>query len=450
MSTTTPALRVSGLGKRYALGLTHAGSLSGIANRWSRRLRGLPPEESTVDAEPGEAPKTGSFWALRDVNFEVQPGEVVGVIGRNGAGKSTLLKVLSRVTAPTEGVVEVNGRVGSLLEVGTGFHPELTGRENVYMNATLLGMTKREVNAKLDEIVAFSGIEKFLDTPVKRYSSGMTVRLGFAVAAHLDPEVLIVDEVLAVGDAEFQKKCLGKMKDVAGEGRTVLFVSHNMAAVRNLCHRGILLSAGRVATEGAVGSVITQYLAGQSASRQANGVLPGPRSGNGALRLQGFHFEDLDGRILRTVSCGDSAVLCLTYKSGENSAARSQFSDREIPVDVGFSIHDEMDDTLCVLYSSYCGTTFAAGSSGVFRCRIDRFPLPHGRYRLGARLLQRGEELDWPQAGLGYFEVESGDFYGTGRVGFPKAQFMLDGRWEHKELRDAARGENALTTAATG
>ena len=298
---TAPALRVEGLGKRYRLGLTHAGSLSEAASRLTRRLRGLPPVEAPVDAAPGADPsdRKGDFWALKDVSFEVRPGEVVGVIGRNGAGKSTLLKILSRVTAPTTGVVEVTGRVGSLLEVGTGFHPELTGRENVYMNATLLGMSKREVRAKLDEIVDFAGVEKFLDTPVKRYSSGMKVRLGFAVAAHLEPEVLIVDEVLSVGDAEFQKKCLGKMKDVAGEGRTVLFVSHNMGAVRQLCGRIILLRGGRVVEDGGdVGHIIDRYLSDGQDEQLSYWRCPDAVFPDGPLVVRQLSVRGPDGRPL--------------------------------------------------------------------------------------------------------------------------------------------------------
>ncbi len=201
------------------------------------------------------------FWALKDVNLEIQQGEVVGFIGRNGAGKSTLLKILSRITAPTTGEIRLHGRVGSLLEVGTGFHPELTGRENVYLNGSILGMSRREIQSKFDEIVEFSGVEKFLDTPVKRYSSGMYVRLAFAVAAHLEPELLVVDEVLAVGDAEFQKKCLGKMGEVAKTGRTVLFVSHNMAAVSELCSRVMILQSGHVIADGPTTSIVSQYLA---------------------------------------------------------------------------------------------------------------------------------------------------------------------------------------------
>jgi len=208
---------------------------------------------------PSSAP-ADEFWALRDVSFDVQPGEVIGVIGRNGAGKSTLLKILSRVTEPTSGEARIRGRVASLLEVGTGFHPELTGRENIFLNGAILGMTKAEIRNKFDEIVAFSGIEKFIDTPVKRYSSGMYVRLAFAVAAHLEPEILIIDEVLAVGDAEFQKKCLGKMRDVAGHGRTVLFVSHNMTAVAELCSRGIYMKNGMVAHNGPIDDTVSRYL----------------------------------------------------------------------------------------------------------------------------------------------------------------------------------------------
>lgn len=253
-----PAVRVQGLGKQYRLGLTHARSLNETAARFTRRLRGMPPTTSTLGDEGKRS--EGDFWALRDVDFEIQPGEVVGIIGRNGAGKSTLLKILSRVTKPTTGTVELRGRVGSLLEVGTGFHPELTGRENVYMNGTLLGMSKREVARRFDEIVDFAGVDQFIDTPVKRYSSGMRVRLGFAVAAHLEPAILIIDEVLAVGDAEFQKKCLDKMDDVATGGKTVLFVSHNLSAVRRICRLALLLERGRVSAYDEVDPVARRYL----------------------------------------------------------------------------------------------------------------------------------------------------------------------------------------------
>ena len=257
------AIRVDNLGKRYQLGATHAGSVRELVNRGWNRILGRPDavaQPLTVDPEAADRLEGKSFWALRDVSFEVKPGEVVGIIGRNGSGKSTLLKILSQITAPTTGRVELHGRVASLLEVGTGFHPELSGRENVFLNGAILGMTKPEIRRKFDEIVAFAEIEKFIDTPVKRYSSGMYVRLAFAVAAHLEPEILIVDEVLAVGDIDFQKKCLGKMGEVASRGRTVMFVSHNMLAVQKLCYRCIFLGAGLLRSSGSVSDVVDDYL----------------------------------------------------------------------------------------------------------------------------------------------------------------------------------------------
>jgi lipopolysaccharide transport system ATP-binding protein len=253
-------ISVENVSKQYRLGLIGGGTLKGDLARWWARVRKQPDPHLKIGQEHLAERMGEEFWALRDVSFEVKQGEVLGIIGRNGAGKSTLLKILSRVTAPTEGRIRLAGRVASLLEVGTGFHPELTGRENTYLNGAILGMTKREIDRKFDEIVAFSEVEQFIDTPVKRYSSGMYVRLAFAVAAHLDPEILIVDEVLAVGDAAFQKKCLGKMGDVARGGRTVLFVSHNMASVSVLCTSALLLSAGAVEATGTVSSMTAAYL----------------------------------------------------------------------------------------------------------------------------------------------------------------------------------------------
>jgi lipopolysaccharide transport system ATP-binding protein len=286
------AIRIENLGKQYRIGGPQAPyktlreSLSGLATAPWRRIRSIGRSSGGDN----------SFWALRDISFEVQPGEVVGIIGRNGAGKSTLLKILSRITDPTEGYVELRGRVGTLLEVGTGFHPELTGRDNIYLNGAILGMKRSEIERKFDEIVAFAEVERFLDTPVKHYSSGMYLRLAFAVAAHLDPEILIVDEVLAVGDAQFQKKCLGKMEDVARQGRTVLFVSHNMTAMRNLCDEVIWLDNGKIVETGPTSEVIAHYL--QTASGHATERIwldSATAPGNDKVRLRAARIQLAEG-----------------------------------------------------------------------------------------------------------------------------------------------------------
>jgi lipopolysaccharide transport system ATP-binding protein len=255
-------IEVENLYKQYRLGTVNTGTFSHDLNRWWHRVRGKQdPYEMVTSVNAREEKGISEYvWALEDINFKVNQGEVLGIIGRNGAGKSTLLKLLSKVTAPTKGNIRVKGRIASLLEVGTGFHPELTGRENIFLNGAILGMSKTEIKSKFDEIVDFSGVEKYIDTPVKRYSSGMYVRLAFGVAAHLEPEILIVDEVLAVGDAEFQKKCLGKMKDVSGQGRTVLFVSHNMVAMNSLCKSAIFLERGKIKLEGPTPQIISEYL----------------------------------------------------------------------------------------------------------------------------------------------------------------------------------------------
>jgi lipopolysaccharide transport system ATP-binding protein len=256
-------IKVENLGKQYRLGEVGTGTISHDLNRWWARVRGKEDPFATIGEANDRTIKGNSdyVWSLKDINFEVKKGEALGIIGRNGAGKSTLLKILSKVTAPTTGNIKVNGRIASLLEVGTGFHPELTGRENIYLNGAILGMTKIEIRSRFDEIVDFSGVERYIDTPVKRYSSGMYVRLAFAVAAFLEPEILIVDEVLAVGDAEFQKKCLGRMKDVSvNDGRTVLFVSHNIGAIQKLCDSALLLGNGTVIKQGATNNVLNYYL----------------------------------------------------------------------------------------------------------------------------------------------------------------------------------------------
>ena len=254
-------LKIENVSKQYRLGLIGTGTISHDLNRWWHKIRGKEDPYIKIGDINHRDEKSGDYVrALNNINFEVNKGEVLGIIGKNGAGKSTILKLLSQVTNPTTGKIKVKGRIASLLEVGTGFHPELTGRENIYLNGAILGMVKAEISSKLDEIIDFSGVSKYIDTPVKRYSSGMMVRLGFAVAAHLEPEILVVDEVLAVGDADFQKKCIGKMKDISGYGRTVIFVSHNMTSIRNLCSKAIVLDKGQVTYSGSVENAIQIYL----------------------------------------------------------------------------------------------------------------------------------------------------------------------------------------------
>jgi lipopolysaccharide transport system ATP-binding protein len=305
-----PAIRVDNLSKLYRIGTGPRGPsrdlretiVNKVRELWGR-LRGRKRGGDGQDQ-----PRASELWALRDVSFEVQPGEVVGVIGRNGAGKSTLLKILSRIVEPTTGRAEMRGRVSSLLEVGTGFHPELTGRDNIYLNGSILGMTRKEIDRKFDEIVAFSEIEKFLGTPVKRYSSGMYVRLAFAVAAHLEPDILVVDEVLAVGDAAFQEKCLGKLKDVGREGRTVLFVSHNLVAIRQLCRSGLWIDAGRLKQSGPVSEIVTAY--SRKHAGQPEGVFaPSSLRGDGRVELLSYQVTDGSGCADRLPTTNGDVVI---------------------------------------------------------------------------------------------------------------------------------------------
>ena len=301
------AIEFNHVGKQYRLGLVSTGTLSHDINRWWRTsILGQEDPYLKIGDVNDRASKANSdyVWALRDIDFKVEEGDVVGIIGKNGAGKSTLLKLLSKVTAPTIGTIRARGRIASLLEVGTGFHGEMTGRENIYMNGAILGMTKAEIDRKMDEIIDFSGCEKYIDTPVKRYSSGMTVRLGFAVAAFLDPEILVVDEVLAVGDAEFQKKAIGKMQDVASGGRTVLFVSHNMTSVKQLCKSGILLENGQVAYIGTAEDTIGKYLAVNFEEINMPLLQRKDRQGNGKIRFSNVLFKNIKDEVVEAAFVG--------------------------------------------------------------------------------------------------------------------------------------------------
>ena len=318
------AIQFDGVGKQYRLGLVGTGSLQHDINRWWQTtvLRREDPYLKIGEVNDRSTKGHSDYvWALKDINFKVEQGDVVGIIGKNGAGKSTLLKLLSHITAPSTGRIQYRGRIASLLEVGTGFHPEMTARQNIYMNGSIMGMTRHEITAKLDEIVDFAGIERYLDTPVKRFSSGMTVRLGFAVAAFLEPEILVVDEVLAVGDAEFQKKAIGKMKDISsGAGRTVLFVSHNMTSIRQLCHNGVLLENGMVSYIGPIEDTINHYLAincgtidfDESISNRTD------RIGTGKIHVENVVIRNKEHNEVSEIFMGDKIEIELSYSVQEN------------------------------------------------------------------------------------------------------------------------------------
>ncbi len=406
-------IKVEKLSKRYLLShkpkvryLTLREALTNNAKAVGQRLR--RPFSSGPELSGGAAP-TEEFWALKDVSFEVKQGERIGIVGHNGAGKSTLLKILSRITEPTGGRVSLKGRVASLLEIGTGFHPELTGRENIFLNGAILGMSRVEILTKFDEIVAFAEVEKFLDTPVKRYSSGMYVRLAFAVAAHLEPEILIVDEVLAVGDAQFQKKCLGKMEEVGKGGRTVLFVSHQMAAIQKLCGRAVVLKNGGVKFIGDTQTAIGMYLGELEMTSKVADLSRYARSGSGLVKLTSFALENASGEPVSAIKSGDLLVFAFGYECTEEAEHKN--------VSIGFSIHNSLGDRLVVFYSHYMGVTFNLISNGLIKCVINDFPFSTGRYFVSVRILVNGEESDWLKSYVGTIDVESGNFYGSGSFG---------------------------------
>ena len=387
------AIEVDDVWKKYRLGVIGTGSLRHDFERWWHQFRGKPDPHSTVGETSNQRTNVAitaqidssncvaelgddEVWALRGVSFQVKPGEILGIIGRNGAGKSTLLKILSRVTSPTKGEVRIKGRIASLLEVGTGFHPELTGRENIFLNGAILGMTRSETKKKFDEIVAFAGIETYIDTPVKRYSSGMYVRLAFAVAAHLESQILIVDEVLAVGDAQFQKKCLGKMQDVAEQkGRTVLFVSHNMTAILALCDRAILVDDGRARLDGSSGLAISEYLGSASPDESADYDLTGYE-----------HREPTFPEIFRKATLRRKNLSKASYFSSEETLVCdiNLALPKEISLPrVALSIDDEFGGRICTLASFFGSSKIAAlGTESVVRCTIPRLDFGPGNYQL--------------------------------------------------------------------
>ncbi|WP_250632760.1 ABC transporter ATP-binding protein [Rhodoflexus caldus] len=425
-------LKVENLYKRYRLGTVGAASFGEDLQRLWAKIQGKPDpfeqyitanELSTIKSvDEMKALKARYVWALQDINFEVKQGEILGVIGKNGAGKSTLLKILSKTTAPTRGQVKIKGRIASLLEVGTGFHPELTGRENIFLNGHILGMNRHEIRARLDEIIDFAGVEAYLDTPVKRYSSGMYVRLAFAVAAHLLADILIVDEVLAVGDAEFQKKCIGKMKDVSsGQGRAVLFVSHNMAVLQNLCETALILKNGRMESDKLdIKTAINQYTTTISQNitqiSQRN-----DRVGNQKLNAIGVQFLNAENKDVKVISSGEYVKIVIYY---ESSTVVSNVS-------VALSFNSILGENKIILWSELLNKTYHVSSDGKFECIVPKFPLSPGTYSVNIFIReQNGEIVDWIIDAF-LLEVQEGDFFKTGRLTPLSHQSVLvDHNWQ--------------------
>jgi lipopolysaccharide transport system ATP-binding protein len=404
-------IKAENIGKKYVIGhqFKRGGyvtfrdvMMQNVRNIWNK-TKDLAKGKPIIQGDTMEA-----VWALKDVSFEIHRGEVVGIIGRNGAGKSTLLKILSRITEPSTGRVTIKGRVASLLEVGTGFHPELTGRENIYLNGTILGMTRAEIKCKFDEIVAFAEVEKYLDTPVKRYSSGMYVRLAFAVAAHLEPEILVVDEVLAVGDAAFQKKCLGKMGDVAHEGRTVLFVSHNMAAVQQLCQSGMVLNAGKVNFQGDIGSTINHYVQDVKTVQTVRLAERRDRKGSQWLKFTKVGLFDALGNEQRQVVSGQDVFIRFYYVSDKVM--------RDATVNIAFNVRSSHGYLLTNLNSlDVDKSTMNLYPTGFLQCVWPRFNLRSGAYDCALFCAVNGDIVDWLQSAF-TIQVEDGDFFSTGKI----------------------------------
>jgi homopolymeric O-antigen transport system ATP-binding protein len=405
------AIEVNDLSKRYEISGDQAGYQL-LTERITERIKHL-----------GRGPKPQEFWALRDVGFEVKRGETLGVIGHNGAGKSTLLKILSRITPPTTGKVRLHGRVGALLEVGTGFHPELTGRENVFLNGAILNMNRREIQNRFEEIVEFADIGPFIDTPVKRYSSGMQLRLAFSVAAHLEPEILIIDEVLSVGDLAFQQKCLGRMEEASKEGRTVVFISHSLPSVVNLCDRAIMLSEGRIAAAGKVGEVVDAYV-GDVTSDLERGIRDRRRHGNGKLRLVDFHLEK-GGQLLDSPVTGEDFDMVLSFEKHTQESLRGTRVNMTV-----FTLSDQTP--LLDLDTAATGTTFSEiPERGEIRCRLERCPLPAGQYYIDVRIDAAGDRLDALNH-VAELTVAEGDFHRAGGAHVPMMDYrtvLVDHSW---------------------
>lgn len=410
------------ISKQYRLGLVGTGTISHDLNRWWSRVRGKDDPYLKVSESNDRATKGSSeyVWALQDINFEVKKGEVLGIIGKNGAGKSTLLKILSKVTGPTTGEIKTKGRIASLLEVGTGFHGEMTGRENIYLNGAILGMTKSEINSKIDEIIEFSGCQRYIDTPVKRYSSGMTVRLAFAVAAFLEPEILVIDEVLAVGDAEFQKKAIGKMQDISrGEGRTVLFVSHNMGAVKNLCTRAVLIENGKISYEGTPEDTINEYLF--SSQMDKKNFEPNNRKGNGVVKVSSIEVYGKNENNSPTVSEPIKINFTLNNASKINAS--------NIRMDI------RIDDSLGQRFAWMSSSMFEFNSDKItneISFHVNKLNLNKGIYYVTTYIEVDGVVSDWIQNAF-TFEILEGDYYGNNKkIPENQGKFLMDYKVEYR------------------
>lgn len=416
------AIRAEGLGKRYRINGNVGLFQKTLTDRLGRLFR-LPAARGR-EAPASTRSAEGYLWALRGVNLEIHQGEVVGIIGRNGAGKSTLLKLLSRITQPTEGTAELHGRVGSLLEVGTGFHPELTGRENIYLNGAILGMKKTEITAKFDQIVDFAELGRFIDTPVKHYSSGMYVRLAFAVAAHLELETLLVDEVLAVGDLAFQKKCIGKMSEVAHGGRTVLFVSHNMTAVSHLCTKGVLLEKGMIACSGTIETAVESYQRSASESGDEGTEIFRNRTGTGLLRFRNVAVANSQKE--STLRTGDEVTIEMQLE-GE---ARTRASN----VKIGVGINGAYGERLITLLNTFdpaVASEHLLGEGSVVRCTIPALPLRPGTYYLSFYIDINHEVADATKDAL-KIQVHEADFFGTGVLpSLSQGPFVVAQHWDY-------------------
>ncbi len=403
------AIKAENISKQYRLGEVGTGTLSHDLNRFWHKIRGNEDPYLRIGEANNRATKGESdyVWSLRDINFEIEQGDAVGIIGRNGAGKSTLLKLLSKVTKPTTGSFKVNGRIASLLEVGTGFNPEMTGRENIYLNGAILGMRRHEITRKLDEIIDFSGVERYIDTPVKRYSSGMYVRLAFAVAAHLESEILIVDEVLAVGDAEFQKKCLGKMGDVSkGEGRTVLFVSHNMAAIQNLCNSSIYLECGKVIKQGSTPEIVNIYLLNQMKNDTKLSNINN-RKGNGLLTFTELLIKGINTDSIQSVESFSSISFKLFFDLNKNTTIK------KIKIDIG--INNFMGARIAWFSTDNINLDLEILKKDYIEFIIQDCPIAPGDYTCNIYCEVNNLLADW-LSNVSPFTIIEKDYYNTGRL----------------------------------